>query len=167
MNSPQDVKVERTPLPGVGLRLEFVAGGGRRVGVVRRQHGQIDLFVSHPDDSDLTALSVELTAAEAHTLTELLGGSSFSQALSHLQEAAEGIVVDWLPIEPGTPFVDHPLGDTQLRTKTGVSVVAVIRAGAPIPSPTPAFIFGEGDVLVTVGTVEGLTAAASILASGP
>jgi TrkA domain protein len=167
MNSPQDVKVERTPLPGVGLRLEFVAAGGRRVGVVHRQHGQIDLFVSHPDDSDLTALTVELTAAEAHTLTELLGGSSFSQELSHLQEAAEGIVVDWLPIEPGTPFVGRPLGDTQLRTKTGVSVVAVIREGAPIPSPIPMFMFAEGDVLVTVGTIEGLTAAASILASGP
>lgn len=101
MNSPQDVTVERTPLPGVGLRLEFVAGGGRRVDAVGRQYGQIDLFVSHPDDSDLTALEVELTAAEAHTLTELLGGSTLSQALSHLENrrqlAAPGFVANGRP----------------------------------------------------------------------
>ncbi len=165
MTVPHEVRVERTPLPGVGLRLDFVTEDGRRVGVIHRQTGGLELFIGHADDPDLTAASVELTASEAATLTELFGGSVFSHELSHLQEAAAGIAVDWLPIEAGTRFVDRPLGDTRLRTRTGVSVVAVIRDGIAIPSPTPAFVLTAGDVVVAVGTVSGLADAGDILRS--
>ena len=60
---------------------------------------------------------------------------------------------------------DRPLGDTELRTRTSVSIVAVIRDGTAIPSPTPMFVFAAGDVVVAVGTVEGLAAATEILRS--
>jgi len=165
MTTPRDLKVERTPLPGIGLRLEFVVGDGRRVGVIHRQRGGVELFISHPNKPDLTATSVDLTASEAATLTELFGGSVFSHELSHLREAASAVVVDWLPIETGSRFVDRPLGDTELRTRTSVSIVAVIRDGTAIPSPTPMFVFAAGDVVVAVGTVEGLAAATEILRS--
>ena len=165
VTSPRDVAVNRTPLPGIGLRLEFVTDDGRRVGVIHRQKGGLELFISHQDNPDLTAASVELTTGEAVTLTELFGGSTFSHELSHLQQAAAGIAVDWLPIEADTLFVDHPLGDTQLRTRTGVSIVAVIRDGTAIPSPTPAFVFAASDVVVAVGTADGLAAADVILRS--
>ena len=165
MTTPRDVQVERTPLPGIGLRLEFVTGDGRRVGVIHRQRGGVELFISHPDKPDLTLTSVDLTAGEAATLTELFGGSVFSHELSHLREAAAAVVVDWLPIETGSRFVDRPLGDTELRTRTGVSIVAVIRNGTAIPSPRPEFEFAAGDVVVAVGTADGLAAASEILRS--
>jgi TrkA domain protein len=44
------------------------------------------------------------------------------------------------------------------RTKTGSSIVAVIRAGASIPAPGPEFPLETGDVIVAVGTVDGLAA---------
>ncbi len=165
MTTPSTVEVDRTPLPGIGLRLEFVIGDGRRIGVIHRQRGGVELFISHPSEPDLTATSVDLTASEAATLTELFGGSVFSHELSHLREAASAIVVDWLPIETGSRFVDRPLGDTELRTRTGVSIVAVIRDGKAIPSPPPRFVFAAGDVVVAVGTVEALAAATEILRS--
>ena len=165
MTIPGEVIVERTPLPGIGLRLEFTIGDGRRVGVIHRQQGGVELFISHPDQPDLTSTSVELTAGEAATLTELFGGSVFSHELSHLREAAAAVVVDWLPIETGSRFAGRPLGDTELRTRTSVSIVAVIRDGTPIPSPTPKFVFAAGDVVVAVGTADGLAAATAILRS--
>ncbi|MDH3308351.1 MAG: potassium transporter TrkA, partial [Acidimicrobiia bacterium] len=155
--------VARTPLPGVGLRLEFTTAAGRRLGVIRDQRGGLELFISHDDLSDLAAVSAELTTGEAAALTDLLGGTTFAHEVSHLQQAAAGIAVDWLPIEAGSPYVDRPLGDSRLRTRTGVSVVAVIREGTAIPSPTPAFVFSEGDVVVAVGTVNGLESASEIL----
>lgn len=165
MSTPHEVTVDRTPLPGIGLRLDFVTDDGSRVGVIHRQQGGLELFISHSDDPDLTAASLELTASETATLSELFGGSAFSHELSHLQEAAGGIAVDWLPIEAGTRYADRRLGDTHLRAQTGVSVVAVIRKGAAIPSPTPEFAFAAGDVVVAVGTIDGLAAATLILQS--
>jgi TrkA domain protein len=45
-------------------------------------------------------------------------------------------------------------------------VVAVARAGQVHPSPTPDFTLTGGDLLVAVGTSEGLEAAAKILKYG-
>jgi TrkA domain protein len=42
------------------------------------------------------------------------------------------------------------------RTKTGSSIVAVIRGGESIPAPGPEFPLLVGDVIVAVGTVDGL-----------
>ncbi len=41
-----------------------------------------------------------------------------------------------------------------------------MRAGQVAPSPNPDFTFTEGDLLVAVGTQEGLDHAAKILAHG-
>lgn len=165
MSPPNKVKVVQTPLPGIGLRLEFVTAGGQRIGVVQRQQGDLELFISYSNDPDLAATSLNLTPAEVAILTGLLGGSAFSHELSHLQEAAGSIAVDWLPIGARTRYADRRLGDTHLRAHTGVSIVAVIREGDVIPSPPPEFMFTEGDVLVAVGTAEGLAEAAVILQS--
>ena len=166
MTTPRDVKVERTPLPGIGLRLEISAEADHRVGVIHHADGHVELFISHPGDSDLVKASVQLTGPEISALKELLGGSAFAQELAHLRRAALGIAVDWLPIETGSPFVGRPLGDTRLRTRTGVSVVAVIRDGGVVPSPNPMFEFALGDVVVAVGTTDGLAAAEAILRTG-
>jgi TrkA domain protein len=45
-------------------------------------------------------------------------------------------------------------------------VVAVMRAGQVHPSPTPDFTLTSGDLMVTVGTAEGLENAIKILKRG-
>lgn len=57
----------------------------------------------------------------------------------------------------------QPLGGTRLRTRTGASVVAILRGSNPIPSPAAAFRLAGGDTLVVVGTREGADAAAALL----
>jgi TrkA domain protein len=42
------------------------------------------------------------------------------------------------------------------RTRTGASIVAVIRDGQSVPAPGPDFDLHAGDVVVGVGTSEGL-----------
>ena len=77
-----------------------------------------------------------------------------------------GISTRQLPIKPSGPFDGRTLGDTAMRTRTGVSVVAVARAGQVHPSPAPDFTLTGGDLLVAVGTSEGLEAAVKILKYG-
>jgi TrkA domain protein len=63
--------------------------------------------------------------------------------------------------------VDKTLGDTKTRTRTHVSVVAIIRDRRVIASPTPDEMLREGDVIVTVGTRAGLDAAVRLISDGP
>jgi TrkA domain protein len=53
-----------------------------------------------------------------------------------------------------------------MPTRTGVSLVAVMRAGQVHPSPGPEFTLAAGDLLVAVGTRDGLAEAAEIWTRG-
>ncbi|MFC6936914.1 cation:proton antiporter regulatory subunit [Actinomadura yumaensis] len=55
---------------------------------------------------------------------------------------------------PRLPYDGRPLGDTQARTRSGASIVAVVRSGQVHASPRPDFVFAAGDTVVVVGTGE-------------
>ena len=160
------VNVEVTPLPGIGVRKDFSLRSGRRVGVVTHRDGQLELIVSKSDDPDACLASLPLTADEAGALANLLGAPQLVAQLTEEHRELPGIQTRQLPVKPNAPFDGRTLGDTALRTRTGVSVVAVMRAGQVHPSPTPDFTFTAGDVLVAVGTSEGLENALRILKNG-
>ncbi|MBP2473181.1 TrkA domain protein [Crossiella equi] len=158
--------VEVTPLPGIGTRQDFQTRTGRRIGLITHRDGRVDLIVSKSDDPDACVASIPLTTDEAGTLASLLGAPQLVSQLRAEQNEIAGVTTKQLPLAPGSPFDGRPLGDTQLRTRTGASVVAVVRAGTVHPSPRPDFVFGGGDLLVVVGTGPGLKAAADILDKG-
>lgn len=160
------VNVDVTPLPGIGVRKDFVLQNGRRVGVVTHRDGKIELIVSKADDPDACLASLPMTTEEAGALANLLGAPQLVAQLTEEHRELPGISTRQLTIKTASPFDGRTLGDTALRTRTGVSVVAVMRAGQINPSPTPNFLFTAGDVLVVVGTSEGLDSAAKILQHG-
>jgi len=65
-----------------------------------------------------------------------------------------GLQTHQIAVVPGGRFDGRTLGDTALRTRTGTSVVAVVRDGAVHPSPRPDFPLVGRDLLVVVGTEE-------------
>ena len=159
-------RIEETPLPGVGLRHEFTSEDGSRVGVVHHKSGRRELFVCPPSDPDAVVLSLSLSDDESHALAEALGGTTVIENLHHLQQRIEGLAIDWLKVDKGTPYADRSIGDARIRTRTGVSVVAVIRGEKAHPAPGPEFHIDAGDNLVVVGTPEGIKAVEEILTAG-
>lgn len=155
-----------TPLPGIGTREDFTTRSGHRIGVVTHRDGHVELIVSPRDDPDACLASTPLTAEESNTLASLLGAPQLVSQLAEEQRGLEGIITTQLPIQPGSMFDGRTLGDTAMRTRTGVSVVAVVRQGVVHASPRPDFVFQGNDMVVMVGTVEGLQAAALILEAG-
>jgi K+:H+ antiporter subunit KhtT len=160
------VEVERTPLPGIGLRHVFTTERGRRVGVVSHRSGRRDLVIFRRHDPDSAAETVVLSQEEANGLAELLGGARITERLAELHRQVEGLVGDQIPIAVGSPYDGRPLGETRARTRTGASIVAVVRDREVVASPRPDFVFQAGDVVVVVGTADGTAAVAAILANG-
>jgi TrkA domain protein len=160
------VEVEQTALPGIGLRHEFVTQAGRRIGVVSHRTGRRDLIVYDRLDPDRACEAIKLNDEESDALAELLGAPRIVQRLNALHREVEGLVSEQLPIAPGTPYAGRPMGDARVRTRTGTSIVAVVRAGQVIASPGPEFVLEAGDVVVVVGSSEGTEAVAEIMANG-
>jgi K+:H+ antiporter subunit KhtT len=160
------VNVDVTPLPGIGIRHDFTARAGRRIGVITYRDGRQELIVSREDDPDACTASVPLTVDEASALANLLGAPQLVAQLRKENDGLTGVHTKQLPVAHSSPYDGRTLGDTQLRTRTAVSVVAVVRAGTVHPSPRPDFVLGGGDALITVGTTEGLAKAADVLERG-
>ncbi|MDQ3990357.1 MAG: potassium transporter TrkA [Actinomycetota bacterium] len=158
--------VQVTPLPGIGTREDFTARSGQRIGVITHRDGHVELIVSRSDDPDACAASVPLTAEESNTVASLLGAPHLVGQLAEQQRDIAGIVTAQLPVPPGSPFDGRTLADTALRTRTGASVVAVVRQQVVHPSPRPDFVFAGNDLVVVVGTTDGLEAATRILDQG-
>lgn len=158
--------VERTSLPGIGLRHVFTTERGRQLGVVSHRTGRRDLVIYDKEDPDTCVVSVALNGEEANALAELLDTDRVVERLAELHRQVEGLVTEQIPIAAGSPFDGRPLAATQARTRTGASIVAVVRGGNVIASPRPNFVFAADDIVVAVGTGEGTAAMAAILASG-
>ncbi|MDH4113386.1 MAG: cation:proton antiporter regulatory subunit [Actinomycetota bacterium] len=159
-------EVSETPLPGLGVRYEFKTKGGSRIGVIHRSGGRQDLIVYDADDPDSASALVSLDEGDSRTLAELLGSSRVVEDLGRLQQRIEGLAIDWLPLPERGPFNDGTIGDTQARTRTGVSIVAVVRGDEPIPAPGPSQPLADGDTLVVVGTPRGIAKLAELLRTG-
>ena len=157
------VEVDEVRLPGIGLRDEFQTRRGRRVGVVSHRNGRRDLIVYDLDDPDSSSETVTLDTDEADALAELLGAPRIAERLASVREQVAGLVVEDIPIPAGSPFEGRTLGDTQARTRTGASVVAVLRGGRMLPSPEPDFRFQPDDLVVVVGTQDGIEAVVRLL----
>ncbi|MFC9352444.1 cation:proton antiporter regulatory subunit [Arthrobacter sp. NPDC057013] len=158
--------VEETDLPGLGRRKDFMTASGRRIGVVELREGQTELFVSTWDDPDTCQASIPLTGEEAACLGNLLGGQHIAMALTEAHREVPGIATRQFSIAADSPFQNQPMGKARIRTRCGVSIVAIMREGEVVPSPGPDLLLHPGDLLVAVGTQEGLDAAADILRNG-
>lgn len=159
-------QIQETKLPGVGVRYEFKTEDGRRVGVIHHSTGRREVFVCPADDPDTTTVSLNLSERESHDLIDVLGGSQVVESFSQLQQHVEGLAIDWLPVDPDSTYAGRSIGDARIRTRTGVSVVAILRGDEPFPAPGPEFAIEAGDTLVVVGTPEGIEQVTEILRTG-
>ena len=155
--------IQETALPGVGLRHDFITYAGRRLGVVSYRTGRRDLLLYDPDDADTCQEVIRLTQEEADALADLLGAARLIGHLVELQQQVEGLAISWLAIQASSPYAGGTIADTQARTRTGVSIVAVLRAQTAFPAPTPDFGFQANDTVLVVGTPAGVRALARLL----
>ncbi|MCC7078662.1 MAG: cation:proton antiporter regulatory subunit [Acidimicrobiia bacterium] len=157
-------KVQETLLPGVGVRYEFTAGTGVRIGVISRFTGERDLLVFDSVDPDRCVLSIELDSDSAHTLIDLLGGSQVSQRLADLMTHVEGLAIEQLTVGEGSELAGRTLAESQVQRRTQASVIAVIRDGDAEAAPGADFRLEVGDLVVALGMPDAVATLAELLA---
>lgn len=148
------------------MRHEFRTAKGQHAAVISHHTGRREVVIYDRHDPDTALATLILNPEEANGLAELLGTARIVERLASLQKQVTGLVTSQTPIASGSPFDGGTLGDTQARSRTGASIVAVVRGNEVIASPRPDFRFGAGDIVVVVGTAEGTAAVAEILANG-
>jgi TrkA domain protein len=157
-------EITETPLPGVGVRHEFTTADGERLAVLTHRNGRREVAVFDRADPDACRTVMHLSPEDTRTLAEVLGANPVSEAVSAAQRL-EGVAIDWITIPAASAMAGATIAEGELRTRTGSSVVAVVRGDETIAAPGPDHRFAAGDVVVAVGTADGLAQLRDLLVS--
>jgi TrkA domain protein len=147
--------VSETDLPGVGKRFEVTLEEGGVAVVVIHNSGRRELFYRGSPNEDAEEL-LDLTDQESRVVGSILEGAFFQPVRTQDPETLLGdnVVIEWYTLDADDPFVGETLTETDIRDRSGVTVIAVERGEECVASPEADFRLREGDVLVTVGTRE-------------
>lgn len=157
------MEVTEVLLPGVGVRYEFTTASGHDVGIVARRDGEFDVVCFRGSDPDAAETLFTLDRQQAEALADILGAPRIVERFADLSREVPGLASATIDIARGSQFDGRTLGETRLRTVTGVSIVAVVKGDVVVPSPTPDEVLLGGNSLVVVGTERGIDRARDVL----
>jgi TrkA domain protein len=149
-----EIGVDVQELPGIGRRYEVLGERGGRIAVVLHHTGRRDVYVfeQEPEEDDAPDAVVELSDPQSRKLGAILGGAYFKPAAVQEIEAVIGdLLIEWVTLEEDSPLLDQSIEEAQVRQRTGMTIVAIIRDRRAIPAPEPSEMLRGGDRLVVVG----------------
>lgn len=149
--------VRETILPGVGVRHEFTSDNGSDMAVIVHHDGRREIIAYDAEDPDACTSLANLSEHDTQTLAELLGVSHVTETVEEVRQEIEGVAIDWMQLSERCAASGTPIGAGEFRTKTGASIVAILRNDEPVPAPEADFVMVPGDVIVAVGPPAGLT----------
>jgi TrkA domain protein len=143
-------------LPGIGQRYEMEAIEGGTICVTIHHSGRRDVYVLPRGGGDPKA-ALTLTDAQARTLGAVLGGAYFKPAMvDEIDWVVGKLLIDWFTLADGSPGVGRSIADLEIRSRTRMTVAAILRDGEPIVAPEPSEVLRAGDQLVVIGRQEDL-----------
>jgi len=145
---------KQTELPGIGKRFSIKLSSGQIVSIIIHHSGKREIYVLD-EDGDVEC-TVALTDQEAREMGMVLAGAFYQPVSGDKMELIlKQLVMEWVELPPDSELVGKTLAEADVRKKTGVIVLGVIRNDEMIPAPDPKnFRFQAGDILIVVGNRE-------------
>lgn len=163
IETEEPIEIREATLPGVGKKYVMPLRAGGNLAIIVRPDGERQVYHFLEDD-DRPHDVIKLDGDEAQQIAQLLGRTLVAAPdVADLDLVFGALEIDWVTLDEGSPLVGSTLGQSQLRKKTGASVIAVMRDGEAVPNPAVDFMFEEGDTLLVIGSPEEAEAACELL----
>jgi K+:H+ antiporter subunit KhtT len=133
-------------LPGVGTQLDVRDDDGRLITAIRRVDGHVELYQGE------RAIG-RLDEASADALGAFLSGHIVmpSELASRMADVLGGLELDWVRLPADAHAAGRTIGELEVRRRTGVTIVAVLRGSVPIVAVDADTVLRAGDELVYTG----------------
>jgi TrkA domain protein len=146
------MQFKEVDLPGIGKKFSIITSGKEKVSVIIHLSGKREVYFFKKDDFDEPVCSFVLNEEEANQLGSVLMGTFFKpEAKEEKEMLLKNLIIEWISLEKGSPLINKSIKESEIRKKTGASVVAIIRGDLTITNPSPDEILREGDIIVLVG----------------
>lgn len=146
--------VYETDLPGVGGKFDLELADDSLASVVVHHDGRCELY-RRPDRDANGEKLLDLTGEEANKLGSILEGAYFESVnIDELTVPLGDVIIEWTEIPGDSPIAGQTLQESEIKRRTGTTVIAVQRGTETTPNPAADFELTTGDVLVAIGTRE-------------
>lgn len=143
--------VRESDLIGIGKKYQIETEAGDNMVVVIHDDGRRELYRHEHDESE-THCVMTLSDEESRQVAGILGGLSYKpKALETIEVALDDLRIEWYKVNSEKEGVNKSIGQLEVRQRTGVSIIAAIRAGETIINPGPDFVIEPGVTLVIAG----------------
>lgn len=156
--------IRETDLPGVGKKHELEIDGGKRLVIVTHNTGRREVYLKPDPDADSRRL-FELSDRMARTVGTILEGAYFQPVQSDRAETllTDNVHIEWYTVSATSELAGVTLDESNLRDRTGASIVAIEREGDVISPPGPDDTLEAGDVVVLIGDESSCAACGDLL----
>ncbi len=147
------MEFKEVDLPGIGKKFSIITSTGDKVAVVIHLTGKREIFYFEKDDYEEPICDIVLNEEEANQLGSVLMGAYFKPEQEEKKEVfLHNLAIEWFKVPEDSPLVNKSIKEAQIRTKTGVNVISIIRGDESIVNPVPDEVIYAGDVIVVAGT---------------
>lgn len=146
------MEYKTSDLPGIGKRHSIVTSHGEHIVVITHHHGLRELYhFKHPDD-DEPDFAIEISDEEARQLGAIFLGVDYQPVTEDKMDLMlEGLHIHWIEVSGSSCMADKTIGETELRKKTGVTIIGIKRGKDIIGSPDAKERILPGDILMVIG----------------
>lgn len=156
--------VYETDVPGVGKKFELETRSGERLIILIHHDGKREVYRRPEEGADSEHL-FSLSDSDARTFGSIMEGAHFQPVdLDEVEVPLGSAIIEWVEVGTESPLADQTLAEADIRSRTGVSVMAIQRDEETIPNPEPDQQIRPGDILVSLGTREELSELDDIVA---
>ncbi|MRG85195.1 cation:proton antiporter regulatory subunit [Salinibacillus xinjiangensis] len=146
------MNVSVSQLPGIGQKIEFKTAEDSMLVLIVHHTGKRELYFFEDADSDEADFVMDLTGDETRELgAQLLGATYQPVDADKLKMFKNQIVIDWVKLKPDSPLIGKTLEESEIRNKTGATVMGIIQNDEIIAAPGPDNLLTANDVLMIVG----------------
>jgi TrkA domain protein len=149
------MRVKTSDLPGIGRSYSIETAEGARIVIIIHNTGHREIYYFKDPDQDEPDISLPLNDEEARQISTILLGVDYQPVTDdRMQLLLNSIRIEWLKIESGSFLVQKTILESQVRTRTGTTIIAIQRGVKMIGSPDINEKILAGDTLMCIGTRE-------------
>ncbi len=147
------MKVKTSELPGIGKSYALETAEGARLVVIVHHQGNREFYYFEDPDQDDPSQTFLLTDEEARQIGTILLGVDYQPVTDDRMEfLMKNLRVDWLKVAPESCLAGKSILESQIRKRTGATVIAIQRREKMIGSPDVNEVIQPGDILMSIGT---------------
>jgi TrkA domain protein len=146
------MNVRVAQLPGIGQKISFITAEDSMLVLVVHHNGKRELYFFDDADSDEADFAMDLTADETRELgAQLLGATYQPVDADKVKLMKSQMIMDWIELKNDSPLINKSLEESEIRNKTGATVMGIVRGDDIIAAPEPGTVLKAGDLIMTMG----------------